>query len=200
MTPTLTLLIPTLGRPELRRALDSAMPQLLPGDEIIVIGDLRLGPLPDTEALCASYGAQVRYAGHDGGRPSWGHDQLNHGFTLARGEYLHASDDDDVWCPGSLAVMREAIIAHPGRVFLFRFRSYLGGRVYWLRPGLLAQATIGGHCLLQPNVPGQVGRMGPHYEGDHSWIIDTLARHEDPPIWVDHIVCEQRPPAQEIAA
>lgn len=191
--PTLSLLVPTLGRPELARAIESALPQLLAGDELLVIGDTRLGELPATEALCASYGPQVRYVGFTDGEASWGHHQLNHGLTLARGDYIHASDDDDVWCPGSLAVMREAIVAHPGRVFLFRFRSYLGGTVFWLVPGLLERNTIGGHCLCQPNLPGKVGQLGPEYAGDHTWIVDTLARHEEPPVWCDVVICEQRP-------
>ena len=54
--PTFTFLIPTHreDRP-LQRCLDSLAPQLLPGDEVYVIGDTCNGPLPKVRSLVESY-------------------------------------------------------------------------------------------------------------------------------------------------
>lgn len=202
-TPTLSLIIPTQGRPTLERALASARDQLGLGDECWVVVDTHGMSTPEFSAIAervGKFGPQFWITGRDAGCHDFGHSQVNHGIACARGDYIHVSDDDDVWCPGALAVMREAIVAHPGRVFLFRFRSYLGGTVFWLQPGLVRQACIGGHCLLAPNLPGKLGQWGARYEGDYDAITATLALHDQPPVWVDFIVCEQRPRAEEVAA
>lgn len=205
-TPTISILIPTQGRPTLERALDSVAGQLLPGDEVLVVIDSHEMDRTDVRAICLRLVPyvvridQLRILAHDAGGHDWGHSQINQALTVATGDYIHANDDDDIYLPGSLAVMREAIVAHPGRVFLFRFRSYLGGTVFWLVPGLLERNTIGGHCLLQPRIAGKVGQMSAAYAGDFDWIVDTLARHDEPPVWVDHVICEQRPQAGTVAA
>lgn len=203
MTPTISVIVPTQGKPTLERMLDSVRDQLLPGDEVIVVVDTFEMPhheFQDIRQRAESYGPGFMAFPHDAGHHDWGHSQINYGLTLAEGDYIHANDDDDIYLPGALAVMREAIVAHPGRVFLFRFRSYLGGMVFWLQPGLVRQGCIGGHCLLQPNLPGKCGQWGAHYEGDYTGIVDTLSRHEEPPVWVDHVIACQRPRAEEVAA
>ena len=50
--PAFSIITPTIGRPELARALLSAARQLGPYDEHIVIGD---GPQPEAQAMALEY-------------------------------------------------------------------------------------------------------------------------------------------------
>jgi hypothetical protein len=197
---TLSLIIPTAGRPSLRRTLESAAPQILPWDECIVVGDTHDGPLHETELICRDYG-WVRYIAHDAGGHHWGHPQFEAGQAAARNGWIVGQDDDDVWTPGAFAAIREAIAhAEYPRPLLFRFRSQLGGFVFWHTPGRdwIRQGHIGGHCLVQPNLPGKVGQRAVkgtyRYESDFDWIADTLARWAPvEPLWCDYIIAIQRP-------
>ena len=195
--PTLSIIVPTAGRPTLARTLDSFAGQLLPGDECIVVGDTFDGPLPETEAICRDY-PFVRYVEHASSAHFFGHPQYEYGQELAKGAWLFGQDDDDIFTPDAFDAIRSAIAALPAPCpLLFRFRSYWG-MTFWDTPGLLAQARIGGHCLVQPNVPGKVGQRNVEgryrYESDYDWIIDTVARwHPVPPVWVDAVISVARP-------
>jgi glycosyltransferase involved in cell wall biosynthesis len=201
VTPTLSFVVPTAGRPSLRRTLESAAPQILPGDEVVVVGDTCDGPLPRTEAICRDF-PFARYLEHAGEDHWWGHPQFEAGQAAARGDWLGAQDDDDIWTPGAFAAMRAAI-AHCGaepRPLLFRFRSYWGGAVFWHTPGpeWVRRGHIGGHCLVTPNLPGKLGdrhvRGIYRYEADFDWIADTLRKWAPvQPLWCDTIIAEQRP-------
>lgn len=193
--PTFSLLIPTAGRPSLARALSSVAAQIGPGDECLVIGDVRAGALPESEAICREY-PWCRYVEHTDGRMTFGHAQINHGLTLATGDYIHCQDDDDIYEVGALAHMRAAATEYPGRPLLFRFRSYHGGIVFWLMPGLLRQGCVGGHCAVFPNDPARLGKWGDHYEGDYGYVkqsIDNWAAAGVEPVWCEPIVAIQRP-------
>jgi hypothetical protein len=181
---------------------ESALYQLREGDEIIVAGDLRNGPLEAAHELCgrlnaeAPAGACVRFVGHDGGRPSWGHDPINHAMTNAKGEYLTFGDDDDVYTAGAFDAMRQEIaaLASPAPL-LFRFMTHYG-IVCWQVRGLVRQATIGGHCCVFPNLPSLLGQWGPHYEGDFTFLKETLdlwAAVGVEPVFVDRLIAVARP-------
>lgn len=205
--PTISIIIPSQGRPTLERTLDSVRDQLLPGDEVWVIVDTHEMPLADFSAIAERmrpYGPQFRITGHDAGCHAHGHPQINFGMACVGGgpdndrvgDYLSFQDDDDVYTPGALAAMREAAIAHPGRPLLFRFRSYLGGLVFWRFAGLVAEATIGGHCAVFPNDPAHLGKWGDHYEGDFTFIRDSLdswATAGVTPVWCDFVIAVARP-------
>lgn len=194
--PTLSLLIPTHreDRP-LRRALESVEAQLKPGDEVIVIGDTFDGPLTSVEELVKDFGTPYRYVSYAADHHCWGHCQINLGISLAKGDYIHVSDDDDVWCPDALQTFRQMASAVPSpRPFLFRFKSYVGP-IFWVKPGLFARDWIGGHCLLAPNVPGKVGRFACAYNGDFDWLESTVQHYGGPEnaVWREEIVCVARP-------
>lgn len=193
---SLSLLVPTLGRPSLARALNSVKDQLASGDEVIVVGDTHDGELPEVEALVRDYGKQFRYLAHDAGHHCWGHCTLMYGINRANGDYIHCSDDDDCWSPDALDAMRGAIAElnepHP---LLFRFRSWYGP-VFWSQRGLIAEGQIGGHCLVTPNIPDRIGVFGCRYEGDYDYILSTLQKWPRGILdaqWVDRIVAIARP-------
>jgi glycosyltransferase involved in cell wall biosynthesis len=194
--PTLSLLVPTHreDRP-LERCLKSVAPQLRDGDEVIVIGDTHDGSLPRVESLVERFGPKFRYLAVDAGHHCYGHDQLNAGIALAKGDYIHCNDDDDVWVPGALDTFRRAITSTDRTVpFLFRFKSYYGP-IFWLQPGLFARNMIGGHCLLAPNVEGKLGAFSCDYSGDYDWVEATVDHYGGPRevVWVSDVIAVARP-------
>lgn len=196
-TPTLTLIIPTAGRESLRRTLDSAAPQILPGDECLVLGDTTDGPLPSTEMICRDY-AWVRYIAQPGDAHTYGHEQFDAGQRAAQGDWLLGNDDDDIWTSDAFASIRETIASLDYlRPLLFQFHSHWN-QVFWHTAGYLAQGHIGGHCLVQPNVHDKVGQRAVdgsyRYESDFDWIVDTVARWAPvEPLWVPTLIARARP-------
>jgi glycosyltransferase involved in cell wall biosynthesis len=197
---TLSILIPTpgQGRP-LSRCLDSIKPQLHPGDEVLVIGDTHDGPLPEVEALVAEYGDLFRYIGHDAGHHCFGHCQLNHGLEQAKGDYLTANDDDDIYTPDAFAAMRAVAERLPEpRPLLFRFQSHYGP--VWWDEQVVEINRIGGHCAVFPNLPGRVGRYTCRYQGDFDFIRSTLdlwPGGDLAAVWVNHIIAIARPSLEQ---
>jgi hypothetical protein len=219
--PSITAIIPTIASDMprltlLKRSVESALHQLNEGDELIVAGDTHNGPLDHVQQLCESLqqkewhydpengkhyalpcGPTIRYVPYDdGGRASWGHSQINHAMSVAKGEWLCFNDDDDMFCAGAMQAIRDYAEALPKQApMLFRFKSY-HGPVFWVTPGLLGQGLIGGHCIVTPNVPSLLGEWAPHYEGDWSFIESTLQLWGAVgvgPVWVDRLIAIARP-------
>lgn len=192
-SPTLSIIVPTAGRATLPHLLMSVQHQpLLSGDECIIVGDVHDGPLAETADLVASYGEQFRYIPHDAGHHCWGHCQINAAMTHAQGAYVLFNDDDDIFTPGALARVR-CVIAHQEqpRPVLCRFVTHYG-LTFWYQPGVVGPGVIGGHCIVAPNDPAQLGQWGCQYIGDYVFIHDTLA-HYDKADWDRAIIAIARP-------
>lgn len=213
---TITAIIPTIASDitrlaMLKRSVESALHQLQEGDEIIVAGDLRCGPLEAARELCGRLGAEappgasVRFVAHDGGRLSYGHDQINQAMKHARGEWLTFSDDDDVYTSGAFKAIRHYASQMVRPVpMLFRFKSY-HGPVYWIERGWFGKSLIGGHCVVVPNLPSLLGHWGepegyegprPYYEGDWTFAETTMRKWGEvgvAPVWIDFLIAIARP-------
>ncbi len=196
--PTISFIIPTVNplRP-LRRAMDSIVRQLLPGDELIIVGDTFDGPCREAERHCGYFkdiGYNVRYLELDAGRHSWGHDQINYAYDNANGDLLCQNDDDDIWLPTTAFDIRCAAIAHPSKPLLFRFISSPDG-ILWKEKGLVQRDHIGGHSLVQPNIPSKIGRWTDAYSGDFDAIHACLMLYGgyDSAVWIDKVIARARP-------
>jgi glycosyltransferase involved in cell wall biosynthesis len=205
--PSISAIVPTAANDVerltlLRRAILSALPELRAGDELIVAGDTTDAPLDAARALCARLGAEappgaaVRFLAHSPGHHDHGHSQINAAMAVARGDYLTFQDDDDIYTPTAFAAIREyaGALVSPAPL-LFRFRSY-HGPTFWLVKGLLGQGLIGGHCLVAPNQPAMLGAWAPHYEGDWTFIQQTLEKWAAGgvhPVWCDRLISIARP-------
>jgi glycosyltransferase involved in cell wall biosynthesis len=167
---SLSIIIPTMGRPSIVWTLRSVIPELLPGDEAIVIGD---GPQPISKEVAIEAGA--RYLETQPTR-QWGHAQRNLGMEQAKGDYLAFIDDDDLYLQGAFQAMRRAIEEAPGKLFIFRMQ-YKGG-ILWDKPEL-AINNISTQMFVFPNVPGRLARWGRHPKtpngkgGDWCFAKDT---------------------------
>jgi glycosyltransferase involved in cell wall biosynthesis len=103
-TPHVSVVIPTLARPELvTRAVGSALAQTVEEIEVVVVVD---GPDDDThDALAAVGDPRVRVVAlpERGGAPN----ARNAGVQAARAPWTALLDDDDEWLPHKLAIQLE---------------------------------------------------------------------------------------------
>jgi glycosyltransferase involved in cell wall biosynthesis len=179
----------------LRRCLESITPQLLPGDEIIVVGDQQDGPLPGVEALVTGMG--FHYLPYEPTHMCWGHCAINYALPYASGSHIHLNDDDDIWTPNARDLMRRATNVWPDSPLLFQFESYYARQVFWVPgyAGFLQRDYIGGHCLLAPNIEGKVGRYTCVYNGDFDYVESTVNNFGGPgkAIWISEKVAIARP-------
>lgn len=164
---SLSIIIPTIGRPSLLNLLRQAREQLSEVDEIIVIGD---GPV-GMGGLVRGVGAQMRYLEH-GPDHAWGHPQRNYAMPFARGSHLMFVDDDDRLCPEALRSIRMAIQDAPYAPLMFRM--YHQRTSLWRKP-LLADGNVATQMIVTPNDPGRLGTWGRRYAGDYDFILGTIA-------------------------
>ena len=114
MSLTISVVIPTYNRAKLVvRAVASALANVEPGDEVIVIDD---DSTDDTAARLASFGDRIRllqgkHAGAGAAR--------NIGIAAARGDIVAFLDSDDEWMPNKLALQRALFQARPDILFCF---------------------------------------------------------------------------------
>jgi glycosyltransferase involved in cell wall biosynthesis len=122
---TVSVVIPTIGRPSLRTAVDSALHQTHPPVEVIVVLDADCEPdLPASGAvrvLRTSGGVGPSLAKHIG-------------VEAATGDVIALLDDDDVWHPTKLELQLAA--APPGDEWVVssRFFVHIDGREPVLAP------------------------------------------------------------------
>lgn len=167
----ISFIVPTLGRKSLHATLKSI--EALPGDEIIVIGNVKEGTFGFTRYIpCEAKG-------------DWGHTERNIATPLARGRYIAHIDDDDVYAPGTRELMGEAIKKTPGKPILFRMR-YPNGITLWEEP-VLRCGNIGTPCMLIPNRPTMLGTWGSFVGGD-CHFLQTMKWKEDEIVWRPEII------------
>lgn len=196
MGPTISVIIPTIGRPQLLRALASVAAQPGADDlDVIVAADThhRVVDLAGLGVLHPSLD-RLRTIAVDAGYSAWGHPQRNVAMQEARGAWLAFLDDDDGWTPGAVATIRRAIAANDRRVHIFRM-SYRDGSTLWadraIRPG-----NVGTPMVVVKNDPGLPGRWGDRYEGDYDFIretVDNLDGGDADVDWVPETICRVRP-------
>jgi glycosyltransferase involved in cell wall biosynthesis len=117
-TPQFSILMRTTGpSPQLRRALASVAAQSVGPDlfEVVLINDG--GPTVADLAAQAGDGIDVRLVEHQTRRGKSG--AINSGFDQSRGRYLCILDDDDLYYPTHLEVLRDAAGQDPGSAILY---------------------------------------------------------------------------------
>ena len=181
---TLSIIIATLGRPSLEDAVRSATSQFTSGDEVIVVHDTHgVADSTDVRTRVAALGSQVVYAGHDAGRHFYGGTaQSNHGFSIARGEYVMSLGDDDAYVDGALDKVRVAIA--PGKVLI--------GRVFVPHNGLILPGAhvrerdaINGCGIVSPREHLQPFPLSGLPSADFDWMEATIASTGHEPVYLD---------------
>lgn len=108
--PRVSAIIPTYNRRELvQRAIDSALAQTLPPEEIVVVDD---GSTDGTgDVLRARYGHRITYLWQPNAGVSAAR---NAGMSQARGDLFALLDSDDLWSPEKTERQCAYLDAHPG--------------------------------------------------------------------------------------
>lgn len=190
MGPALSVVIPTIGRDELKWTLQSIADQAEPADEVLVVGDTH-GRIPDRiPPMVESFG--FRYLPLDAGRYAWGHPQINYGMAEAKGDYLVFIDDDDIFTPNAFQAVRSAAASRP---MMFRFMlTQHDNRILWEEQGNLRESHIGGHMFVVPNIKDKLGQWTDRYAGDFDFIRETADLWgEDQIVWRRELVAVTRP-------
>lgn len=204
--PTLSVIVATQGRETLARMVQScASAGVSDRDELIIVTDgfeiadplaLHMNIL---QMASGSGAGQIAYQELDSGHHCWGHCQINHGISLAKGQYIVLNDDDDAFTPGAFDRIRARVaeLEKPAPL-LYRFQAWYG-QVFWDEPGIARENHIGGHCAVFPN-DARLGRFTCRYQGDYDYIRSTLDNWggDDAAVWVDDVIAIARP--AEVAA
>lgn len=150
----ISFIVPTIGRPSLLATLKSI--ELFPGDEIIVIGNVK-----------DSVNGQTRYVNCLPGG-DWGHTERNIAMPMARGQYMAHIDDDDTYVPGTRKLMSHAINRAGGRPVMFKMR-YPNGITLWHDQKVYC-GNVGTPMFLIPNRPTMLGKWEPYVGGDYAFL------------------------------
>jgi glycosyltransferase involved in cell wall biosynthesis len=181
----LSIVIPTLGRPSLEQTLESCVD----ADEIVVVLDTSRGCTefpcelpPNTRWAKGSFGVTGGHAGRA------------FGITRATGTHLAFFDDDDVYTPGAIDVMREAACDVP---VIFRMDDPLHG-IIWREPEI-RWANVSTQMYVVPNEPAKLGSWTPHRPGlpcpggDFTFIAETAANYGGEVVWREEVTSVIRP-------
>ena len=167
MTPWLSVVIPTVGRPGLRLTLESisAQPES-EGVEVLVVADTFGGyssELVRARTIVEYQG--YRWCEHDAGRHCVGQPQRTYGARTATAPFVWFSQDDNIAAPDALAAIELAIDKQPRiRPLFFRFLSYWREEI-WREP-VLRLGNIDADCLVFPRAIAHEVEWGMRYEGD----------------------------------
>jgi hypothetical protein len=124
---TFSIIIPLFNKAKyVASALQSLIPQLAPGDEIVVVDDQSTDDSRDIVAALSRDNVRlIQLLENDGPATA-----RNAGAAQARGEYLLFFDADDLPHPQMLTVMRQCIAQHPHAcVFAFNLATQARGEV-----------------------------------------------------------------------
>lgn len=194
MTPKFSIIVPTIMRPTLVATLDSIRcAGVGPGDEALVIIDAahQNGYAPagfnDAVAGLVATGTSVRILQPNEARGGWGGPARNHGVEHARGSHLLFIDDDDVYRPGAIDVIRAMVTEAPASMHVWRMLAR-GGRVVWSSPRL-AQGNIGTPMFTVPLLAA--GQWTERYEGDFDFALSSrMNLGGDAVVWHEQVLVD----------
>jgi glycosyltransferase involved in cell wall biosynthesis len=185
---SLSIIVPTIGRPSLFNTLASIVAQPLDrspvpdvdeGDEVLVIGGSPAGIIG-----FESFGVRhvpCPMGGH------WGCEERMLGIAQARQSHLAFLDDDDVWLPHARAAIGRAIATDPDQPILFQMR-YGSGRVLWATPSV-QMGNVSTQMIVVPNDPTRLGRWTTRREGDYDFLA-SLGWPASDIVWRDEVIAE----------
>jgi hypothetical protein len=191
--PRVTCIIPTIGRDTLERTLKSMRSQAPARDlQLLVIADTHAGThlaaLDGVPDLCQQYDAICE--GFDGGQHCVGQPQRDYGMTQASGRWLAFSQDDAAWTVGAWDAIRASITQPPRCPRLFRVQTWQAGIVP--RVEVLRLGNVDADCIVVPNVPNLLGKWGLEYNGDFTFIQDTVLLWGQV-VWEPQVIALGRP-------
>jgi glycosyltransferase involved in cell wall biosynthesis len=190
-TPTLTVLLPTISRPTLPAMLES-LKQLDPRDELIVVCEGKTDTI-DAIVEAAKLSCRVRIVKRDTPSNDWGNTPRRLHSPEAKGEYLLYGDDDDIYTPGAFAAIRSAIMAHRGKMIVFRMdHVHPATKQQYIVPtkNVVALGQIGTTMVAIPNDPS---RWGSWETRERAGDFKFYSGCKFDVVWNDAIIYKTRP-------
>jgi glycosyltransferase involved in cell wall biosynthesis len=173
--PSISFIVPTRGRQELRNLVSQLRSEIGEDDEVIVVGD---GVQPLARGALSFGDWRFHYfetipTGH------WGNEQRQAGMKWASRDFLFFADDDDGLRQGAIEnIIRPALAAEPDLPHIWR----LGAE--GTEPARQGMIDARG-CFVPPNDPDKLGRwdaVGPRGQHCQGWVFirDTLSYYVRP--------------------
>ena len=212
--PSLGVIVPTIGRPELGRCLAALAEQTAPTDRILVISDR-----PRRYDWCSAVVEGLRKQGAQGRWTVWDRDNLglyghaarnealDHLATLEHGpDWCWSIDDDDAPAPDALARIRFATESDEAAWYLFTIRGGAGSHYEGVTvpkpdlgvrigniptPSVVAPVSAKARWGLS-NLDTFGGPRGEGYFGDGEYGV-ALEEELGDPGWRDAVVALIRP-------
>lgn len=181
----ISIVVPTVGRPTLRRTLRAIRRQDRGDLEVIVVSD---GPQPTAKSIARSLRWQgLRFVEGPFTR-NWGNAQRMLGIEQARGRYLMFIDDDDEHRSGAFASVRDAVRQFPERIIIFRMHRL--GADLWTDP-VLRLENVGTPMFVIPNAPGGVGSWvaQDRLASDFDFLSECVSLQGDP-VWSETVIVD----------
>lgn len=194
---SLAIIVPTIGRPTLAATLRSIAEQVDAVDRVVVVADGPCQAARDTWGRIVKLGSRCNgWSYHERGPyRDWGHGLRNEALdSIITATHVATIDDDDVYEPGALELMRDACCERP---VIFRMRYGRGheahGLELWRIPQILG-GNVGTPMVVAP-VCG--ARFGSSYTGELDYYRALTAELGEP-IWRDEVTVHVRPvPVEE---
>jgi hypothetical protein len=159
--PTISVLVASIGRPTLGRTMQSVMGQLHPTDQLLI----------DVNGDCP-----------------WGHAARNRMMKAADGDAIVFMDDDDIYLPDALKLIRIGFREAPDRVHIFKMRYY-DGREIW-SDEQVREGNVSTQMVCVPNEADAA--WGDRYQGDFDFITAVCTQFGDP-VWQPEAIAMVRP-------
>ena len=187
MIDTLSVIIPTTGRPSLLVTLESLRNQdWISGDEIILAYDGVVPP--DFYSSISSFsGLPIKVRGvDDGPHYDWGHTPRNKVMPTVEAKWLCHIDDDDIYVDGAISMIRSTV-SGTSAPHMFRMVNKNGTEV-WRVQGALVFGNVATPCIVHPRMdsyPYWISKVG----GDCDFISAILRAY--PPfsvLWHETVI------------
>lgn len=172
---SISVIIPTIGRRSLERALASIVWQLGPLDEIILVGD---GPQKLARRISMAFPG-ISYYETEPTR-CWGHAQRNLGMSVAKGSHLCFLDDDDIWLPHGRESIKNGLHEDPDKLLFFRMKHMK--KTLW-KTREIAYGNVSTQMYVFPNDPHKLAIWRPRPDTENGGGGDFLFALETAALW-----------------
>jgi glycosyltransferase involved in cell wall biosynthesis len=171
--PSICVITPTIGRPTLRQTLESGAADLGIDDLWLVLGD---GPQPEALKICqqVDFNCQSAFLESQDIRGDYGNSLRDQAMSIAKQDYFIFLDDDDIFAPNAIGIIKREIKEHYPRPIMFRMING-NGEIIW-RTREVTAGNVGGSMFCCPNTPGKLGTWanGSGHRSDFNFIEETL--------------------------
>lgn len=171
--PSICIITPTIGRPTLRRTLESGAAKLGPDDLWIIVGD---GRQTAGQKICSRIHFNCKSTFLMSADPvgDYGNSLRDQAMSIAIQDYFVFLDDDDIFAPNAIQIIKREIAEHHPRPIMFRMING-NGELLW-RTRDVTPGNVGGSMFVCPNTPGKLGTWanGGGHRSDFNFMEQTL--------------------------